>query len=395
MHTVNQRKSRVIAMTILVGDGIQNSYFDKIFNINGMDAISLFLTVAIVVFFLYVFLCGDKWTVKCNEFILMLYFSLLTFIGFFKAGINKNSMLLFRTSMYFFFVYIIFLNLRMTTSELINSYRIAGTACALTCLFFYYRSLNTYGVEYRNVSFNLGICVFAIFLELFVEMDGDNLLRKIISVFICFFAVFTSQQRTQIIPTLCIGMLLFVSCLGFELNKIIKLISVIFMSVTVLVVSHRIGVLELIANRFKSSSMWGGGGTLFIRLNDTKNVFSSMSIIEWIFGSGLDGLVELEMLLPNLIYKYGILGLFLIVWNCFIPVLYSGYSHKGSHKRLFLIGFCILLTGGLVSGLGGCHGQLFLASILASIINKRILSSEDKVCYSIPLGQIKDNISFK
>lgn len=365
------KQTSFFATMILCGAAIQNSFFDDIFSVGGMDAISLLLTFFLVIAFFWV-IAITRGKMYRIEFLLLFYFFSIFTLGFIRDGINGMSLILFRTSLYFLLTFIFFLRVRISQESIIKMYRLAGFLNASVCMIFYIINVQQYGAGFRDVSINLYFSLFAIILCLFVELPNEVKWQKYSEVLVCTLAIVTSQQRTQIIP-LIIVLLLFGICSMERFTKFIVRMLVLFVLVYVVYrISSAVGVYKLVVNRLQLGVITAGESTLWARFDAVSRYLGDFNVIEWLWGTGLTGETELEMLLPNYLYKYGIFGTMLIACTIVVPAILSGLYDKIGFKKMLLVNIAILAIGGLISGFGGQNGQLFVASILGLMCNEII-----------------------
>ena len=367
---INNLFSIIVALILCLA-AIQNRFFDTILNVAGMDFVSLILSICLAISFgIVIYINKMKFTK--TDLIINLYFAFFCIIGFIITGINSQSLLLFRTSMYFFMTFYIFKNMNMKDEKIIKYYEIAGILNTVFCLYFYFINIKTYGSGFRDVSMNLYFSVFALLFFLFVNMNNRYKITKYFICFIILIAIITSQQRTQIIPLMVTAIFYIISNDKFNLKSIFNILSIFLIVYLVIKLANNIGVFKLVVNRLSNGAITSEESTLWIRINTAKEYLNGMNIWNLLFGTGLFGKGELELFVPNYIYKYGILGSIFLAISIYMPAIKAGIKNKNNIKRFILISLLIMSIGGIISGFNGQNGQLLIASILGILLNNNI-----------------------
>ena len=382
MRKENKKTDYILAWLILVGASIQNRFFDEIISIAGMDAISLLLTL--ILFFAFGrYALNSHLKFKKTEFALTAYTLCICAFSVAGSGVTSSVLLCFRTMIYFMIAFVFFKNAKLNEEDIIHIFKTAGFFNALICLFFYIQNVKIYGAGFRDVSINLYFSLFAIILCLFSKTSNEKKVAKLEIIFICTTAIITSQQRTQIIPLALVFVLYAFSSVGFDLKKLFNLSLICAIFVVTINIAQNIGMLEFVKKRLEISSILNSDDTLGIRFSTSENYFSTLTFTQWLLGTGVTGKGELEMLLPNYIYKYGIAGTLLIFGLTLFKTISQGIKSENTYKRFFMIALFIMSIGGVISGFGGQNGQLFVAAIMGTVCNREILI--DKNCkYTIP-----------
>jgi hypothetical protein len=376
-------RSLVIAALVLWGGAIQNSFFDNLFTLFGMDVFSLLLSVFLSAG-LITFTVININRQKISEMILLILFSFYTFLGFLVNGFDNTTLLMFRTSLYFFSTFIILRNCELTDYQVIWLFRSAGLLNSAICLYFYFQNVRIVGAGFRDVSINLYFSILAISLSLFVTIRNEKKIIKYVISFLCIVAVITSQQRTQIIPLAFIFVFYIIFNIRFSLVNLLKIGLLILLIYITYKIADDIGVMKYVINRFINAV--DRNSTLWIRTDAAQNTLSSMNIIQWLFGTGITGIVELEMILPNYLYKYGVLGSCLIISITLLPAIRKGLSESNSIRNFLLFSFFLISIGGFISGFGLHTGQLIIASIMSLLTSEKLIISK--------IHAIEYNISF-
>lgn len=371
----------IITFFILSLASIQNRFFDDMFTFAGMDALSFLLTL-ILFFSFFRMLFKKKFIFDIDELILILYFFLVIILSILKYGFTSNVLVNLRTTIYFLFSFFIFKNIKINDFYIIKLFILSGFLNSLIYLFFYFQNIGTFGVGFRDVSINLYFSLFAVFLCLFCNIANEKKVLKLCIIFLCSITIIISQQRTQIIPLILIFIIYIFSNIKLNLSNLFKLLIICLTIVITINVVKNIGIFDFLKKRFEINSIISSEDTLGFRIKTTYDYFSNYNFIKWIFGTGINGDDELEMLIPNYIYKYGLFGLFLIFYITLFTFIQNGIKFNNSYKRLFLISLFIMSIGGLISGFGGANGQLFVSAIMGLTCGNNISTSQ-KCTYSI------------
>lgn len=382
MKRESKKTDYILTWLILVGASIQNRFFDEIISVAGMDAVSLLLTL--ILFFSFGrYILNSHFKFNKTEFVLTAYMMCICVFGVVSSDVTSSVLLYFRTMIYFMFTFVFFKNVKLNEEDIIHVFKIAGFSNALICLFFYIQNVRIYGAGFRDVSINLYFSLFAIILCLFSKTSNEKKVAKLGIIFICTTAIITSQQRTQIIPLALVFALYVFASVGFDLKKMFNLALICAIFVMIINIAQNIGMLEFVKKRLEISSILNSDDTLGIRFATSNNYFSTLTFAQWLLGTGLTGKGELEMLVPNYIYKYGILGTLLIFYLTLFKAICQGIKFENTYKRFFMIALFIMAIGGVISGFGGQNGQLFVAAIMGAVSNREIFANE-KCKYTIP-----------
>lgn len=352
MYLLNKQRKRIshdwfLAGLILALAALQNGFFDSMVSIMGMDAISLLLSI--LIFFTFgVYFIRRKGYFPIEEIVLILFMTFLTVSGFIITKGSTIFLLNFRTLIYLVITFLFFKNIKMFDYEAIRLYRLAGLVNAVVCLIFYFQNVTISGFGFRDVSMNLYFSNFAILLCLFVNVKGENVILKWMTILFCMTAIFTSQQRTQIIPLFITFILYVLTNISLSnCKKIIRLIMIVVLIIIVYKIADNIGVLILVLNRLQMSNIMSQNDTLFVRFYDSNTAFSNMNAVNWLIGAFLTTNYRLEMLFPNLLFNYGVLGMLMLVFILFLKPLSLGCRYPNTYKRFFMLSFCIISVGGL------------------------------------------------
>ena len=390
MKAVHNEKNKIdylFAWLILVGAAIQNRFFDEIISVGGMDAVSLLLTIILFITFGR-YMLRRKFKFPKDEFILVAYTVCVCAFSVIAVGMTSSVLLCFRTMIYLVITFIFFKNIALNEEDIIHLFRIAGLFNALICLYFYVQNVGIYGAGFRDVSINLYFSLLSIILCLFVKLQGERTVGKYGIALVCMIAIFTSQQRTQIIPLAIILTLFIMTSVGFDVKKIFNMACVCVLVVIVINIAKNIGMLDFVLKRLEIDSILNSNDTLGIRLTTSSNYFSNLSCVQWLIGTGLAGKGELEMLFPNYIYKYGVIGTGIILSLTLLKMLKYGFQYENTYKRVLTIALLLMSIGGVISGFGGQNGQLFVAAIMGTVSNKNIQMNTSCI-YSLPLSRFK------
>ena len=382
--TQRERWDHITCYLILILAAIQNRFFDDLISIAGMDAVSLFLSLVLMVVFGW--MCMNKriiWYKK--HFLVFTYFVVYIALNFLLKGLTSTSFLLFRTSMYFISTFLIFSNLQIDFKCMLSAYRCAAVFNSVVCLYFYLVNVNEHGAGFRDVSINLYFSLLGLMFFMFIQKSGEIKIIKYLTYALVFLAIVTSQQRSQIIPLAVILIMYIFTNMGFNIRKLASLIAMVFIVAWGISYAQKLGMWEYVVNRFANGAITAKESTLIVRMETTSSYLGDMNILQWLFGVGFNANGELEMLVPNYLYKYGIWGSFYIVYCAYLPAISNGVKEK-TGCRFVLITLIICSIGGMISGFGGQNGQLLLASLLGLMNNKVLLNSSEKgILYHMPL----------
>lgn len=284
MKAVHNEKNKIdylFAWLILVGVAIQNRFFDEIISVGGMDAVSLLLTIILFITFGR-YMLRRKFKFPKDEFILVAYTVCVCAFSVIAVGMTSSVLLCFRTMIYLVITFIFFKNIALNEEDIIHLFRIAGLFNALICLYFYVQNVGIYGAGFRDVSINLYFSLLSIILCLFVKLQGERTVGKYGIALVCMIAIFTSQQRTQIIPLAIILTLFIMTSVGFDVKKIFNMACVCVLVVIVINIAKNIGMLDFVLKRLEIDSILNSNDTLGIRLTTSSNYFSNLSCVQWL-----------------------------------------------------------------------------------------------------------------
>lgn len=291
--------------------------------------------------------------------------------------INKNSLfdILYDFRTNFYLITIFYISLLCKRNEIEKWIIISGVIQSIVFLLIVLNSSDLVsGNFYRNVSYNL----FLSYLSFCLALIKDIKIKSIVVV-LNSFAILISQTRTIIIP-----MILFFIIYSLNNTKKLKVKNIILLFFIVLVSSYLIKITNfstVLYNRFNTQNVLGEESTLNLRINSillNKNLISGLSII---IGNGMGTKLkyypvynyisevnDLEMLIPSLFYKYGMISVLLSIIILLVP-LKKLKNQKNNEDKLLIFSFYCMLVGGLISGLSGYQGYFYLGIYLGLMFN--------------------------
>lgn len=359
---------------------IQNGFFDKIFNLFNMDLFSILLSFMLIGYF---FILLYRKVIKIDT--IFIIFIILILYKLIVAVIVKNPILNilidFRTTVYFFTTYLIYKYSNVDEEYFIKIIKAGGLLNSLIFLYFMNKIISEFGIGARDVSINLYISFFSMAIILFIDKKGLYSFKNDIIMILNFIAIVLSQQRTVIIPLIVLIVLFLLENFRFNLKKIITIIIISLLCLILLNYLKNIGILELIKNRFSVELFSGENSTLNIRNETMKLAFSQNNIINFILGCPFGfKYSDLELLIPNYIIKYGVIGVVTIFFY-FITIIINSYKKYYVYQKKILWIYIIMLIGGIISGFGGATGQMLNAFILAILTKPKNLILKGKESY--------------
>lgn len=369
-ENLNQKDSKIVFILYILLS-IQNSFFDDMFSIFGMDLFSLLLSVILIIYF---FLLLIKKEIKIDYF--LLFFFILTIykllLGFIIIK-NIGSILIdLRPTIYLFMTYFIFKNIKSDINMLINVIKIGGLANSIIFLYFMNNLINDYGIGARNVSINLYISLLSLSIILLFKNKKTNTIIDFFIVFINILSILLSQQRTVIIPLSIIIGIFIIKNIKISLKSLMLIIFIVIGITTIFRIMDNIGILDLVKNRFSPDLFSGENSTLTVRKITVVRALKENPWINYIFGCGFGyKYCDLEMLIPNYIIKYGVVSSIVILWNIYLGFI-KYYMRYNYFQKVLLHVLLIILIGGIISGLGGVTGQMLLGFIFGILNNKKL-----------------------
>ncbi|MBI6102238.1 hypothetical protein H8J94_08255 [Clostridium perfringens] len=241
--------------------------------------------------------------------------------------------------------------------------------------------ISEFGIGARDVSINLYISFFSMAIILFIDKKGLYSFKNDIIIILNFMAIVLSQQRTVIIPLIVLIVLFLLKNFRFNFKKITTIIIISLLCLILLNYLKNIGILELIKNRFSVELFSGENSTLNIRNETMKLAFSQNNIVNFILGCPFGfKYSDLELLIPNYIIKYGVIGV-VIIFFYYVTIIINSYKKYYIYQKKILWIYIIMLIGGIISGFGGATGQMLNAFILAILTKPKNLILKGKESY--------------
>lgn len=337
---------------------------------NNIKILGLNINDIIIIFFMLISISILILKGKNNILIIFLglYVVYLIFVGV-DNGVNTFDILYsFRTFLYLWAGYLIFRNINIYYIELTKIFILSGVITSIITIIFNGRSGG-----------NLYLILIALWLV--SEKDIKNIYKFLI-LMLGIAAILLSTQRTIIIPLIIILM----RFIKINFNKSIKnkLIVLPMLICIVFYLENKYFLISNLAIKFTPEKLFGVESTLNFRINSIFMNFNS--IINLFCGHGLGAKVayysnvntiaigyDLEMLLPNYIHKYGIIGSF-IMFIYFIKNIRLNYDFKYEILKCLIV----ILIGGMISGLSLYSGQLILG-ILIGVLSNKIMKERWKI----------------
>lgn len=360
-----------VCWVVCILAAIQNGFFDTIFRTNilgGMDGISLLLSLVLVYYFTVGILENRILTTKrmCIAGLLGVIWLILG--ALFTSSITE-VFVSFRIYLYLFLGYFIFEKLNIDRNTFVNAVSTSGLLGSLIYLGFYFANAGTSqaGYTFRDVSLNLYWAFLAVSFSLFEKEYISSIIKRGLCICICSFVIIISQQRSIIIPLAIIYVWYFISCLQFDIKKIVSLIVIVIAAYFgykyIITLGNFWTVLQ---RRFSAELFTGEQSTLSYRFVAMANQFRDMNIVSWIIGFGFGGSKELEMWIPNYLVRFGIVGTIIV-----FSIFYRGYfwlakvflSENNGYYRKMAIILAVMSIGGFLTGYTFESGQLLIGIV--------------------------------
>ncbi|MGU9115900.1 hypothetical protein ACV3XZ_06830 [Clostridium perfringens] len=359
---------------------IQNGFFDEIFNLFNMDLFSILLSFMLIGYF---FILLYRKVIKIDSifiiFIILILYKLI--VAVIVKNPISNILIDFRTTVYFFTTYLIYKYSNVDEEYFIKIIKTGGLLNSLIFLYFMNKIISEFGIGARDVSINLYISFFSMAIILFIDKKGLYSFKNDIIIILNFMAIVLSQQRTVIIPLIVLIVLFLLKNFRFNFKKITTIIIISLLCLILLNYLKNIGILELIKNRFSVELFSGENSTLNIRNETMKLAFSQNNIVNFILGCPFGfKYSDLELLIPNYIIKYGVIGV-VIIFFYYVTIIINSYKKYYIYQKKILWIYIIMLIGGIISGFGGATGQMLNAFILAILTKPKNLILKGKESY--------------
>lgn len=371
MNQYLKKDNSFVCWIICILAAIQNGFFDTIFRTNilgGMDGVSLLLSLVLVYYFTVGILKKRILMTRRMCIAILLGIAWLV-IGTLSASSFSEVFVSFRIYLYLFLGYFIFNKMYIDRNTFVNAVSISGLTGSFIYLGFYFANVSTSqaGYTFRDVSLNLYWAFLAVSFSLFEKEYISSLIKRGLSIGVCTFVIIISQQRSIIIPLVIIYIWYFISCLRFDIKKIVSL----FFIIAILYFGYRYIITldnfwTVLQRRFSAELFTGEQSTLSYRFTAMTDQFHDMNILSWIVGFGFGGSKELEMWIPNYLVRFGIVGTF-VVFNIF----YRGYfklarvmlKKKDQYYSKMALILIIMTLGGVLTGYSFESGQLLIGII--------------------------------
>lgn len=361
---------------LLILYGVQNANASKYQAIDfGFMRLDYF-DLAIVMLIIIILIKMNPY--KSNKGKILLWsFSIFVLYYWIIGLINKNQLFNVlmdtRSIFYFFAAFNIFIFTSKQKSE-----KYVVVAGFIQSLAFIYTILKNSDIAnaifFRDASYNLFLSYLSFCIALI-----RNIKYKNIVIFVNTLAILISQTRTVIIPLIVFSLVFGI----YNLKKlnIRKLLTVPLIIFVIFFFLKSTQFYEILINRFSPENVTGEGNTLSLRID---SVFLNKDLIDFlvfITGKGMGttfkyypmyGVIseanELEMFLPNIFYKYGIVLVIYVIYILIMPIKKLLKKDNISNK-LFILSFYCMLIGGMISGLSGYQGFFYLGIYLGLIFN--------------------------
>lgn len=350
---------------------LQNSFFDDIFPILGMDLFSLLLTIFLIGYFIYSILYKNLKIDKLMLIFIMLiiYKIIISLIYNYQL---KAILIDLRVTLYFFISYSIFKSITINKESIIKIIKIGGLINSIIFLYFMIDLMKQQGIGARNVSINLYISLLCLGVILFLDKKNIRNFKNLLVSTLNVIAIILSQQRTIIIPLIILISIFIVVNFKINLKSFASYVIMIIIIAISIKILDNIGILELVKNRFSKDLFIGENSTLSARGNATKEALLNIKVIDMFFGTGFGNKYnDLELLFSNYLIKYGIIGSVLIVYEL-LNRIYIVLKSSNIFKKKITFILSIIFIGGVISGLGGNSGQMLLGIIFGIISNRKI-----------------------
>ncbi|WP_225047587.1 hypothetical protein [Lacticaseibacillus kribbianus] len=368
------KKDTFWLVIIFILIGLQNNVFDTRAAVGGMDMVSLGLSISLLMLAARLLMLGRVRLSRALA-LLILYLVFLVLWGVASANSLFRIFVDARPLLFLFSGYIVFQGLRVNEHTFEMALNLSGLICSVFYLVTYEQQSALFGIGYRNVSFPLVFTLSAISITLLSQnIESQSAISRIFDwtvVFLGSTAIVISQQRTLVIPLVLCFVIFILKNFKFNLRNIGRVLLLTLCAFAVYSVFQKIGVISILRNRFRVSSFFAQDSTLIVRGNTTSSTFQNLSFLSWTIGTPFGSAADLEMWIPNLVAKYGIVGTLVVfaavggkALRHVLTCLRSNFTELNS----YFFSFVVISIGGFISGFGGNIGQLYIAMSMAMIV---------------------------